>query len=343
MTHPAPSRPEASPSRREAFDARGAAVGIVIPAYRVAPQIERVIRGIPSWVTAIIVVEDKSPDDTAERVTRLADPRVTLIRHEANRGVGGAMKSGFAEAIRQQLDVVVKMDGDDQMDPTHLAVLVTPLLDGAADVTKANRYSSLGSLRGMPLVRIVGNAGLAFLVKMASGYWNVFDPANGFVALRGEALARIDIPSLPNRYFFESGLLIELGIQRAVVQDVAIPARYADEHSSLSPWRVLLEFPPRLVFGLARRIFWRYFVHDFTVLSVYLLLAVPLLAWGIAFGLSQWIMLHRANQLASAGIVMLAAMPIILGAQLLLQAVAQDVQNVPRTPLTPPFSRSRAR
>ncbi len=343
MTPPAPSRPETSASRREAFDARGAAIGVVIPAFRVAPQIERVIRGIPPWVTSIIVVEDKSPDDTAARIAQLADPRVTLIRHDVNRGVGGAMKSGFEEAIRQHLDVVVKMDGDDQMDPAHLPALVTPLLDGAADVTKANRYSSLGSLRGMPLVRVAGNAGLAFLVKMASGYWNVFDPANGYVAVRGEALARIDIPSLPNRYFFESGLLIELGIQRAVVQDVAIPARYADEHSSLSPARVLFEFPPRLVLGLARRIFWRYFVHDFTVLSVYLLLAIPLLAWGVGFGLSQWFLLQRANQLASAGIVMLAALPIILGAQLLLQAVAHDVQNVPRTPLTPPFSRSRVR
>jgi len=343
MSQPASTRPDTISTRREAFDSRGAVVGVVIPAYRVAPQIERVIRGIPAWVTSIIVVEDKSPDDTAERVTRLADPRVTLIRHDVNRGVGGAMKSGFDEAVRQRLDVVVKMDGDDQMDPAHLPLLVTPLLDGTADVTKANRYSSLGSLRGMPIVRVVGNAGLAFLVKMASGYWDIFDPANGYVAIRGEALARIDVPSLPNRYFFESGFLIELGIQRAVVLDVPIPARYADEHSSLSPWRVLFEFPPRLVVGLVRRIFWRYYVHDFTALSVYLLLGIPMLAWGLGFGITQWFQLHQVNQFASAGIVMMAAMPIILGAQLLLQAVAHDVQHVPRTPITPPFARTRTR
>lgn len=344
MIQPAAPRSDAS-ARREtaAFDARGARIGVVIPAYRVAPQIERVIRGIPDWVTSIVVVEDASPDDTAERVTKLADPRVTLIRHAANRGVGGAMKTAFAEALRQELDVVVKMDGDDQMDPAHLPELVQPLLDGRADVAKANRYSSMASLRGMPIVRVVGNGGLTFLVKLASGYWNVFDPANGYVAVRGEALARLEIDSLPERYFFESGFLIELGIQRAVVQDVAIPARYADEHSSLSPLRVLLEFPPRLVWGLARRVFWRYFVHDFTALSVYLLLGVPLLAWGVAFGAIQWILLHRTNQFASAGVVMLAAMPIILGAQLLLQAITLDVQNVPRTPISAPFQRPRAR
>lgn len=338
MSLPASTPAERAPPGREAsgFDTNGAKVGVIIPAYRVAAQIERVIRGLPPWIAAVIVVDDASPDDTGERVTRLGDPRVTLLRHAKNRGVGGAMKTGFDEAVRQGLDVVVKMDGDDQMDPRHLPELVRPLLEGRADVTKANRYSSLSSLRGMPVVRVLGNGGLTFMVKMASGYWNVFDPANGYVATRGEVLSTIDVDALPERYFFESGMLVELGIQRAVVQDVAIPARYADEHSSLSPVRVLLEFPPRLVWGLARRVFWRYFVHDFTALSVYLVLGLPLLVWGFVFGAQQWFENQRAGQLASAGIVMLAAMPIILGAQLLLQAIALDIQNVPRTPLCPP-------
>jgi glycosyltransferase involved in cell wall biosynthesis len=350
MTQPAASRPETgrsetspAPRATPAFDTRGARVGVVIPAYRVAAQIERVIAGIPSWVESIVVVEDKSPDDTAARVERLADPRVTLVRHESNRGVGGAMKTGFAEALRQGLDIVVKMDGDDQMDPAHLPMLVEPLLAGTADVVKANRYSSLGSLRGMPIVRVLGNGGLAFMVKLASGYWNVFDPANGYVAVRGPALARVDIAELPDRYFFESGFLIELGIQRAVVTDVAVPARYADEHSSLSPLRVLFEFPPRLVWGLARRVFWRYFVHDFTALSVYLLLGAPLLLGGLAFGAWQWAIRLGTGDYASAGVVMLAAMPILLGAQLLLQAITLDVHNVPTRPISPPIHRSRAR
>lgn len=341
MTAPVPH--PADSVAAAAFDKRGARVGVVIPAYKVAPQIERVIRGLPAWIDAIVVVEDKSPDDTAERVQRLGDARVTLIRHERNRGVGGAMKSGFAEALRQRLDVVVKMDGDDQMDPAWLPELVQPLVDGRADMAKANRYSSLASLRGMPLVRVVGNGGLAFLVKLASGYWNVFDPANGYFAARGETLARLDLDDLPDRYYFESGFLIELGIQRAVVHDVAIPARYADEHSSLSPLRVLLEFPPRLVWGLVRRVFWRYFVHDFTALSVYLLLGIPMVVWGVVFGATAWYRLHGTTEYASPGVVMLAAMPIILGVQLLLQAIALDVQNVPRTPISQPLSRPRAR
>jgi glycosyltransferase involved in cell wall biosynthesis len=315
----------------------GARVGVVIPAYRVAGQIETVIRGIPAWVSAIIVVDDKSPDDTAERVTRLSDPRVTLIRHAENRGVGGAMQSGFAEAIRLGLDVAVKMDGDDQMDPSYLPALVQPLVDGRADMVKCNRYFSRASVQSMPVVRLIGNAGLGFLVRLASGYWNIFDPANGFVAVRTQVLERFDLAKLPNRYYFESGFLIELGIQRAVVMDVPMTARYGDEHSSLSPVRVLFEFPPRLVIGFLRRIFWRYFVHDFSALSVFVLLGVPLLIFGLAFGIWEYFTLLPTGQNASPGVVMLAAMPIILGVQMLLQAVVLDVGNIPRRPLCSPL------
>jgi dolichol-phosphate mannosyltransferase len=324
------------------IDLAGARVGIVVPAYRVAPQIEQVIRGIPPWIQSIIIVEDKSPDDTAERVMAVGDPRVTLIRHDSNQGVGGAMQSGFAEAVRQELDIAVKMDGDDQMDPAYLPRLLQPLIDGQADVVKCNRYWSMKSLHDMPLVRIVGNAGLTFLVKLASGYWNIFDPANGYVAVRTKLLERIELKRLPKRYFFESGFLIELGIQRAVVLDVPMTARYAGEHSSLKPSRVLLEFPPKLAWGFLRRLIWRYFVHDFTALSVFVLIGVPSLLAGVTFGVYEYITLSMANQFASAGIVMLAAMPIILGVQLLLQAIVLDIGNVPKQPLFPPIRRSHA-
>lgn len=323
----------------DAIELGGVRVGVIIPAYRVADHIERVIRGIPPWVQAIIVVEDKSPDDTAERVVRLADPRVTLVRHTQNQGVGGAVATGFAEALRARLDIVVKMDGDDQMDPAQMHRIIGPLMAGEADMTKGNRYSSLGSIKAMPLIRIVGNAGLTFLVKLASGYWNLFDPANGYLALRASALERLSLEQLPRRYFFESGLLIELGIQRAVVKDVTIPARYGDERSSLSVTRTLLGFPPRLMWGFLRRIFWRYFVHDFTVVSIFLALGLPMLLFGAAFGIGLWSTYHDTNEYTPPGLVMLAAMPIILGVQLLLQAIVLDIQNVPRTPLSPPLER----
>jgi hypothetical protein len=223
------------------------------------------------------------------------------------------------------------------MDPAHIPALVRPLVAGAADMTKGNRYTDLEALRAMPFLRIVGNAGLTFLVKAASGQWSLFDPANGYLALRTSVLRRIELARLPARYFFESGLLIKLGILRAVVLDVSIPAKYADEHSSLSIVRTLLGFPPRLLGGLLRRLFWRYFVYDFTALSVFLLLGIPALVGGVAYGAWLWWDLHQRGEYAHPGQVMLAAMPIILGAQLVLQAIALDIANTPRTPLSPPL------
>ena len=321
----------------------GVQVGIVVPAYRVAGQIERVIGGIPAWVSAILVVEDKSPDDTAAVVERLADPRVTLLRHPVNQGVGGAMATGFAEAVRRKLDIVVKMDGDDQMDPAHLPAILEPLLANEADVVKCNRYASLASLQQMPLVRIVGNAGLTFLVKLASGYWNTFDPANGYVAVRTSVLEKIALERLPKRYYFESGFLVELGILRAVVRDVPIPARYGDEVSHLSPTKVLLEFPPKLLHGLLRRLVWRYFVHDFTALSVFLLIGMPMLLFGVANAAYYYATRPADAAPAAAGDVMAVALPVILGVQFVLQAVVLDVSLVPRTPISPPLPRRDAR
>jgi glycosyltransferase involved in cell wall biosynthesis len=332
--------PRAHPSERKDDLARefsGYRIGVIIPAFRVAPQIEQVIRGIPAWIRKIIVIDDKSPDDTAARVTALRDERVILIRHPENRGVGGAMRSGFQEAMRQDLELVVKMDGDDQMDPVHLPELLRPLIDGQADMTKGNRYVTLSQLRSMPMVRVVGNAGLAFLMKIASGYWTMLDPANGYFAIRTEVLRRIDLNKLHNRFFFESGLLIKLGILRAVVKDVSIPARYGNEHSSLSIRRTLIGFPPRLVVGLLRRILWRYFLYDFTAVSVFLLIGVPTLFGGILFGAWIWYRNHISGAFTSAGEVMLAAMPVLLGANLLLQAIVLDVQGIPRNPISPPL------
>jgi dolichol-phosphate mannosyltransferase len=344
-----PDRPAAmtpSPRMQEApelaADAQGRefdgyAIGVVIPAYGVGQRIEAVIAGIPAFVRTIVVVEDASRDDTRARLKALRDPRLVVLEHAENRGVGAAMATGFARALQEGLDIVVKMDGDDQMDPARMPDLLRPLIAGTADMAKGNRYSDLVALRSMPAARIVGNAGLTFLVKAASGYWSLFDPANGYFAIRTEVLRRMNLAKLPARYFFESGLLIKLGILRAVVQDVPMPARYGDEQSSLSIPGTLLGFPPRLLVGLLRRLFWRYFVYDFTVLSLYLILGVPALVCGTVYGSLLWWELHLAGDFASSGQVMLAAMPIILGAQLVLQAIALDIANTPRTPISPPL------
>ncbi len=158
-------------------------VCVVIPMYRVEPYIQDVIAGIPEWVWRIIIVDDASPDCSAERALAAGNPRLVLVRHEQNQGVGEAMLSGFSKAIEIGGRVAVKMDGDGQMAPEFLWEIVEPVLAGRADYAKGNRFFHIDEIVRMPFVRRAGNMGLSFLTKLASGYWNVFDPTNGYFAI----------------------------------------------------------------------------------------------------------------------------------------------------------------
>jgi len=306
-------------------------VAVVIPAYRAAAHIAGVLRGIPEFVAWIVVVDDCSPDDTAAIVQEEArrDPRIRLLRHEENQGVGGAVLTGYAEAHRLGAEIVVKMDGDGQMDPAHLPALIAPIVRGEADYAKGNRYLHARQLRSMPLARRVGNLGLSFLTKLASGYWNIFDPTNGYTAIHASLIPRINKEGIGRRYFFESSILLELSLLRAVVRDVYIPARYGDEISSLSLFKTLRQFPVALAKGFCRRVWIQYFVRDFSIASLYAIAGLGLLVSGAVFGAAHW---HSSAQYGVAtptGTVMLAALPVLLGIQLLLQAVSLDIQNQP--------------
>jgi glycosyltransferase involved in cell wall biosynthesis len=304
-------------------------LAVVIPCYRVAAHVADVVRSIPARYALIVCVDDASPDDVAGALAALDDARVVYVRHDRNRGVGGAVKTGWAEALARGADVVVKMDGDGQMHGTDLDALVAPILDGSADLAKGNRFVDHVALRSMPRLRLVGNALLSFAVKLVSGYWNVLDPTNGFVAVRADLLRRLDHEWLAERYFFETSLLVESNIARARVADVALSARYGDAPSSLSVRRVALTFPGLLARALARRFYWRYLIDDFGIVSVGVLLGLPLVLFGVAFGAWRWAQSVRTGIPATAGTVIVAALPIILGVQLLLVALVLDVLASP--------------
>jgi dolichol-phosphate mannosyltransferase len=306
-------------------------ISVVIPAYCAETHLESVVKGIPEFVEHIIIVDDCSPDNTgqvAEQLSR-SNNKIKVIRHETNQGVGGAMLSGYELACRLNSTIVVKMDADDQMDPAYLPTLISPILEGQADYTKGNRFLHGRQLKSMPILRQIGNIGLSFLTKLASGYWNVFDPTNGYTAIHTSVAKLMDTANIDRRYFFETSMILELGLLGAVIRDVYIPARYAAETSQLSEWRALLDFPKRLLKGFFRRIWIQYFLRDFNLVSLYLLGGLVLLGFGGLFGAYHWwwsAQLHIATQ---TGTVMLAVLPIILGVQLLLQVAALDVQNVP--------------
>ncbi len=304
-------------------------VAAVLPAYRTASSIGGVIERIPASVRHVIVVDDASPDGVGQVVLGLADPRIVLIAHEKNRGVGGAMKTGFARALELGADIVVKLDSDGQMDPVLIPELVAPLVDGRADFAKGNRFADLSVINAMPPLRRFGNLSLSFLVKVASGYWSIFDPCNGYLAISSDLLRDIRRDRLADRYFFEISLLCESYRNLGVVLDIDMKPRYSGETSSLSPARSLVEFSGRLFVQILRRIGSTYFLRDFTVVSIFISAGVPLLAFGGAWSLYHWYRSWVTHVVASTGTVMIGTLAIILAFQLLLQAIVLDVENEP--------------
>jgi dolichol-phosphate mannosyltransferase len=314
-------------------------LAVVIPAYQVADKIESVLADLPDYLCCIIVVDDASQDNTPGLVQAFAkrDRRILLIRHEHNLGVGAAMVTGFRKALELGVQVVVKIDGDHQMDPVYIPALVVPLLEGKADYAKGNRFRDFESLRHMPLIRRIGNLGLSFLTKAATGYWNCFDPTNGFFAIRAEILAQLPLERIDRRYFFETSMLANLYLLDAFVLDVPVPARYRGERSSMSIWRVLVEFPAKLFATVLRRLLLRYFLFDFSMVSVYLLTGIPLILFGLIFGSLKWIQYLQLGVPAPTGTVILPTLALILGIQILLSAIEIDMNAVPKSPRSRPL------
>ena len=305
-------------------------ISVVIPSYKVSKYILDVIKDIPEFVNHIVIVDDKCPQNSGQIAKTSTDNRVIICYHEKNLGVGGAVITGYKKALELNSDIVIKIDGDGQMDVNYMQKLIQPILDGKADYTKGNRFTDFKALRAMPKVRLFGNSGLSFLVKAASGYWNLMDPTNGYTAINKHALEELDLDNIAKRYFFESDMLINLNIENAVVVDVEIPAKYGDEKSSLSITKTLVGFPPKLFKGLCKRIFLKYFIYDFNMLSLYLVVGLPMLFFGIVFGSIKWIEAIVNNIETSTGTIMLAVLPIILGTQFILQAIQIDMNNIPR-------------
>ena len=310
-------------------------VAAVVPAYNVSAELGDVLRQLPLLFRTVIVVDDASTDDTAgvaERYSQL-DPRILVIRHEKNQGVGGAVLTGFRKALEMGPDVIVKIDGDGQMPLWMVPQLVQPLLDGTADYTKGNRFRDFQAVRAMPFVRRIGNVALSFLSKAATGYWQCFDPANGFVAIRADVLSQLPLHKIDCSYFFETSMLSHLYVLGAVVKEVPMPARYAGETSSLSITRVMRQFPGKLLWSLIRRLVLKNFVYDFNLESFHILAGLPLLLVGMLYGGYHWWWYTSRHLAAPTGTVVLSALLITLGTQLLISAVNLDLQSIPREPL----------
>ncbi len=323
-------------------------IAVVVPCYKVNASIGRVLDAIGPWADSVWCVDDGCPTGSGDAVEAhlraagdSADPRVRVVRRAANGGVGAAVVSGYRAALADGADILVKVDGDGQWDPGLVPALVAPILEGEADYTKGNRFFSPSLVAAMPPLRLVGNAGLSFLTKLSTGYWDLFDPTNGFTALHARVAAELPLERLHPRYFFESDLLFRLGVLRARVVELPALAVYGDEKSHLSELHALLTFPGLHLRNLCIRIGYNYFLRNFTAGSLYLLAGLSLAGFGTLFGAVQWAWGALTSDPATAGTVMLAGLPVLLGIQFLLAFLNSDIAGVPREPLFPRLSRVR--
>lgn len=308
-------------------------IAVVIPCYKVKSHVLGVIGRIGPEVSIVIAVDDCCPEGSGQFIEdHCRDPRVVVIRHELNKGVGGAVMTGYKEAINAGADIIVKIDGDGQMDPSLLPSFVRPIVSGEADYTKGNRFFDLDEVVAMPRVRLIANAGLSMMNKLSSGYWNIFDPTNGYTAIHAEIAKSLPLGKIHNRYFFETDMLFRLNSIRAVVVDVPMSAVYGDEVSNLSHRRALWDFGIGHLRNLTKRIGYNYYLRDMSLASIELVLGIALLIFGMTFGTFAWAKSILENTAASAGTVMLAALPIVLGTQLILSFLSYDISNVPTRP-----------
>lgn len=309
-------------------------VAVVIPCYRVKSHILGVLRKIGSECERIYVVDDACPEKTGAFVQQQCqDPRVIVLFNAQNMGVGGAVLQGYRKAIEDGADIIVKIDGDGQLDPALIPDFIKPIREGWADYTKGNRFYSIESLRPMPWQRLMGNAVLSLFTKFSSGYWDIFDPTNGYTAIHGRVARLMPFQKISRGYFFESDMLFRLGSIRAVVLDIPMQAVYEDETSNLRILRVIPEFATRHCANFLKRVIYSYLLRDVSLASFELLAGLVLTVFGLLYGGYHWWVSIHTGELATTGTVMLAALALILGIQFLLSFIGFDVASVPKSPL----------
>lgn len=309
-------------------------VAVVIPSYKVCTSILEVLGQIGPEVTKIYVVDDACPDGSGRLVeNQCVDERVTVLYHSDNQGVGGAVITGYRAALADNMDIIVKVDGDGQMDPSLIPCFIAPIIAGEADYTKGNRFFNLEDLHTMPKARLLGNALLSLITKISSGYWDLFDPTNGYTAIHRAVAQCLPFEKISQGYFFETDMLFRLNTVRAVVVDIPMAAKYGLEISHLKIHKIIIEFAFKNVKNFGKRIFYNYYLRDMSLASIELPLGLLLLLSGITFGSIRWIKALHSGAPTPAGAVMLAALPVLLGLQFILAFIGYDIATVPKKPL----------
>ena len=305
----------------------GQRVAVVVPAHDEEKLIAETLRSIPDFVDRIIVVDDKSRDDTVGAVRGLGDPRVEVIEHERNLGVGAAIITGYKRALEERIDVTAVMAADAQMDPADLETLVAPVARKEVDYAKANRLFTGRAWEIIPRYRYLGNAFLSLMTKIASGYWHVADSQSGYTAISLEMLELIDLDRIYPRYGFPNDMLVHLNVWNARVRDYpSRPIYGVGERSGIRLRKVV----PTISWLLVKGFFWRmrekYVIRDFHPLVFFYLLGFVMGFLGLALGIAEVVLRILGNQITAATVVLVALL-LIFGSQFTLFAMWFDMES----------------
>lgn len=302
-------------------------IGVVVPAYNEEVLIQRTLEAMPDFVDAIVVVDDCSKDATSQKVQEVAarDERVVLIRHEVNRGVGGAISSGYIWCRDHDMDAAVVMAGDNQMHPDDLPALLDPVVEGRTDYSKGNRLVTGEAWQIIPHARYLGNSMLSFLTKIASGYWQVADSQTGYTVLNKRALKLLPLDDIYPRYGMPNDFLVTLNIYNMRVMDVPVRPVYGEEKSGINIRRIIFTLSLLLVRLFIKRMVQKYIIRDFHPLVLFyffgtlLLLLDPLLLIRFFY---LWVQQGQVPEITLLSILFCT----ISGMQLLLFAMLFDME-----------------
>jgi glycosyltransferase involved in cell wall biosynthesis len=302
-------------------------VAVVIPAHDEEKLIGATISGVPDFVDRIVVVDDRSQDGTAAAVEALNDPRVELIRHERNQGVGAAIVTGYKRARDEGIDVTAVMAGDNQMDPSDLETLVLPVARGEVDYAKANRLFTGQAWDLIPRTRYLGNAVLSLLTKVASGYWHVADSQTGYTAISLEYLRLLDLDRIYKGYGMPNDMLVHLNIWNARVRDFpSRPIYNVGERSGIRLRKVVPRISWLLLKGFFFRMREKYVIRDFHPLVFFYFLGFLMTTIGLALGIVEVVLRLMGNAITTPTIVLVALL-LISGSQFMLFAMWFDMES----------------
>jgi glycosyltransferase involved in cell wall biosynthesis len=305
----------------------GRKVAVVVPAHNEEDLIGATVQGIPGFVDRIYVVDDASTDATAQRARAVEDPRVEVITHDRNRGVGAAIVTGYKRALAERMDATAVMAGDNQMDPDELELLTTPIVRDELDYAKANRLFTGSAWKLIPRNRYIGNAILSLFTKVASGYWHVADSQAGYTVISLRVLQLLDLDRIYTSYGFPNDMLVHLNVWSARVRDFpSRPIYGVGERSGIKIRRVV----PRISWLLWKGFFWRmrekYVIRDFHPLVFFYFLGFLMVTVGLALGIFETVLRFQGNNITPATVVLIALL-LISGSQFTLFAMWFDMES----------------